>query len=125
MCNLECVMSILTKLINKCIDERSFPPCLEGAIIVAVLTNGDVQEPFNFRPISLLPTVAKVFKIYLYSKISIFLELFDLLDASQYGFRRQRGTIDALAHFVENARDTLENQPKCSLEVISRFEKSI
>ena len=117
-------MPILTKLINKCIDERSFPPCLKEAIIVAVHKSVDVQEPSNFRPISLLPTVAKVFETFLRNKISIFLEVFDLLDANQYGFRRQRGTIDALADCVENARDTLENQPKCSTGLFLDLKKA-
>ena len=51
------------------------------------------------------------------------MEVFVLLDANQCGFRRQRGT-DALAPFVENASDTLENQPKCSIRFFSRLEKS-
>ena len=50
--------------------------------------------------------------------------LFDLLDANQYDFRRQRGTIDALAHFVENARDTLENQTKCSIGLFLDLKKA-
>ena len=90
------IVPILTKLINKCIDERSFSPCLKEVIIVAVHKSGDVQEQSNFRTISLLSTVAKVFEIFLHNKISNFLEVFDLLDANQYGFRRQRGTNDAL-----------------------------
>ena len=52
------------------------------------------------------------------------MEVFDLLDANQYGFRRQRGTIDALAHFVENARDNLENQPKCSIGLFLDLKKA-
>ena len=108
-------MPILTNLSNKCVDERSFPLCLKEAIIEAVHKSGDVQEPFNFRPISLHLTVGKVFETYLYNKVSNFLEGHDLLDADQYVFRRQRRTIDALAHFVENVRGTLENQPKCSI----------
>ena len=52
------------------------------------------------------------------------MEVFDLLDANQYGFRRQRGTIDAIAHFVENARDTLENQPKCSIGLFLDLKKA-
>ena len=97
---------------------------LKEAIIVAVHKSGDVQEPSNFRSISLLPTVAKVFGTFLDNKISNFLEVFDLLDANQYGLRRQRGTIDALAHFVENARDTLENQPKCSIGLFLDLKKA-
>ena len=52
------------------------------------------------------------------------MEVFDLLNANQYGFRRQRGTIDASAHFVENARDTLENQPKCSIGLFLDLKKA-
>ena len=66
------IVPILTKLINKCIDERSFPPCLKEAIIVAVHKSGDVQEPSNLRPISLLPTVAKVFEHFCTTKYLIF-----------------------------------------------------
>ena len=101
-----------------------FPPCLKEAIIVAVLKSGDVQEPSNFRPISLLPTVAKVSETFLYNKITNFLKVFDLLDANQYFFRQQRGKIDALAHFVENSRDTLENQPKRSIGLFLDLKKA-
>ena len=59
------IVPILTKLINKCIDEKSFPACLKEAIIVAVHKSGDFQEPSKFRPISLLPTVAKVIETFL------------------------------------------------------------
>ena len=52
------------------------------------------------------------------------MEVFDLLEANQYGFRRQGETIDALAHFVENARDTLENQPKCSIGLFLDLKKA-
>ena len=40
------IAPMLTKLINKCIDERSFSPCLKEVIIVAVHKSGDVQERF-------------------------------------------------------------------------------
>ena len=66
----------------------------------------------------------KSLKHFCTTKYLIFLEVFDLLDANQYGFRRQRGTIDALAHFVENARDTLENQPKCSIGLFLDLKKA-
>ena len=56
----------------------------------------------------------KSLKHFCATKYLYFLEVFGLLDENRYGFR-QRGTIDALAHFVENARDALENQPKCSI----------
>ena len=112
------------KIINKCIDERSFPPCLKEAIIAAVQKSCGVQEPSNFRLTSLLQTVAKVFETILYNILANFVELFDLLDANQYGFRRRRGTIDALAHFVEKAKDTLENQPKCSIGLFLDLKKA-
>ena len=52
------------------------------------------------------------------------MEVFDLLDANQYGFIRHRGTIDALAHFVENAMDTLEKPAKVFDRVVFRFQKA-
>ena len=65
----------------------------------------------------------KSLKHFCTTKYIIFLEVFDLLDANQYGFRRQRGTIDALAHFFENSGDTLEKQPKCSIGLFLDLKK--
>ena len=55
---LECIIvPIVTNLINKCIDERSFPTCLKEAVIVAVYKSGDVRNHLTseqflfFRPL--------------------------------------------------------------------------
>ena len=60
----------------------------------------------NYRPISLLSVVSKVFERITYSRIISFLEKFHLLNDSQFGFRSKRSCVDAIAHIVEKIRET-------------------
>ena len=59
----------------------------------------------NYRPISLLSVVSKVFERIMYSRIISFLEKFHLLNDSQFGFRSKRSCVDEIAHIVAKIRE--------------------
>ena len=87
-----------------CIQARIFPECLKKAIVVPIHKGGSLNIPSNFRPISLLPIVGKIFEKVIHGKIEDFLEKEKLINNNQFGFRRKRGTIDALLDFAENIK---------------------
>ena len=64
----------ITKLINMCIQARIFPECLKQAIVVPIHKGGSLNIPSNFRPISLLPIVGKIFEKVVHAQIEDFLE---------------------------------------------------
>ena len=58
----------------------------------------------NYRPISLLPCISKVFERVIYARLINYIDKFDLLSNNQYGFRKKRSTIDALTNVIEQIR---------------------
>ena len=50
----------------------------------------------------MLPGLAKIFERVIYNRMVSFLHTFCLLDENQFGFRRKRQTIDALACVIES-----------------------
>ena len=50
----------------------------------------------NYRPVFILPILSKMFERIVYSRVYSFLEKYNLLNHSQYGFRKGKSTIQAL-----------------------------
>ena len=54
---------ILGELFNKCLMESCFPDCCKVSSVVPVFKNvGKRSTAKNYRPVSLLPVVSKVFE---------------------------------------------------------------
>ena len=60
--NSEFCFSELTKCINKTFNENKFPDTLKLSDIVPVFKKLDPTDKTNFRPISVLPLLSKVFE---------------------------------------------------------------
>ena len=54
--------------------------------VVPIFKSGDKTDINNYRPISLLPVIAKVFERLLYNRVQTFIEK-RILSTTQYGFR--------------------------------------
>ena len=63
----------------------------------------------NYRPISFLSTVARVFERLVYDQLSYFMEQNKYLSQYQSGFRKFHSTITAM---LKNANDWLLNMDK-------------
>lgn len=77
---------------------------------IKLLSKG-APTPSNFRPITLLPVMSKIFTSMLNSRILAYLENNNLLAKTQQGFRRNRSTqsnILLLIDTIIKARDTNE-----------------
>ena len=89
---------------NRGIDENKFPEVLKLAKVLPFHKSGDRIDAGNFRPISLLPIISKVFEKLLLKRIEDFLNVNWVLSPSQFGFRSKRSAIDAVAEVVEFLR---------------------
>ena len=59
---LECsLVPVLTVLFIDCIWKRVVPECLQKAIVIPLHKLGNFFDPINFRPISIIPTISKLF----------------------------------------------------------------
>ena len=88
---------ILAELFSKCLKESCFPDCWKVSSEVPVFKNvGERSTAKNYRPVSLLSVVNKVFEKLVNNRIVDHLEKCGLLSDFQYGFRSCRSTADLL-----------------------------
>ena len=71
--------------VNKSITSSIFPSILKLADIISVYTKDSRYEKSNYRPISVLPNLSKIFENVLYDQISSFFE--NIFSKYQTGFR--------------------------------------
>ena len=82
---------VLTDCINSAIKNCFFPEELKWADIVPCYKKDDASDKSNFSPISILPTVSKVFERILFDQISSFFQ--DKLSPFLCGFRKGFSTL--------------------------------
>ena len=84
---------ILAELFSKCLKESCFPDCWKVSSVVPVFKNvGERSTAKNYRPVSLLSVVSKVFEKLVNNRIVDHLEKCGLFSNFQYGFRSSRST---------------------------------
>lgn len=91
----------LTFCINSCIREGVFPKFFKVSKTTPIHKKGSWDLPENFRPVSILPIISKVFEAIIQSQLYNYLESNGLLTVAQYGFRSGLSTIDAVDKVVQ------------------------
>ena len=82
------ISSVLAKIFNMPIALGSFPIQWKAATVTAVYKKGNRSDINNYRSISILPLVAKIFERAVDRQFRIFLESHKLLSQHQHGFRK-------------------------------------
>ena len=78
--------------------------------IKPIYKKGSVNDEQNYRPISLLPNLSKIFEKTLYSRLMSFLENNNVLSDRQNGFRRGKSTVRALYQAISTILDSLNDK---------------
>ena len=102
-------------LINETIACGIFPDVLKIAKVIPLFKKGDPTNPSNYRPISLLPVLSKVFEKVINKQMTEKLDELHLIDDNQYGFRSSHSTEDAVTKFI----DEIEKAKTINKHVIS------
>ena len=56
------IVEPLVDIFNDCIKSHTFPQSFKIAKVLALQKKGNMDAPENYRPISLLPTISKIFE---------------------------------------------------------------
>ena len=91
---------------NSFISTSIFPDELKIADIVPVFKKEDQNDKTNYRPISLLPLISKIFEKFLYQQIEDFSN--KILSPKLCGFRKRHSTQHALLNLLENWQKCLD-----------------
>ena len=100
----------LAIIINKSIMEGVFPKLLKDALVCPIFKKSDKTKCANYRPISLLSNLSKVFERIMYNRIEHFLDENNILYDLQFGFRKKHSTNHALLSIIENIRNNMDNK---------------
>ena len=112
----EIISPILTKLFNLCFIKGAFPSQFKISEIRPIYKSGPKTETSNYRPISLLSPFSKLLEKCIYARLNNFLNSKHLLYDSQFGFRNNASTENAVLQLYNQLLDKLnKNQITCSI----------
>ena len=99
----------LSLIINQSHHTGIFPDKLKLEKIFPVHKKDDIHTIQNYRPISILPTISKIFEKVVYEQIQTYFLQNNLFSKSQYGFRSQHSTENAILELVDKISLALDN----------------
>ena len=99
----------LTHICNLSLSQGIFPEQLKIANVIPLYKSDDSMLFNNYRPVSVLSVVSKIFEKIIYNRVTTFLEMFQILHGNQYGFRKKSSTHVALLTFIDKAIHGIEN----------------
>lgn len=94
------IVPVLTKLFNLCISSGQYPNCLKTAKVTPIYKSGLKNCVSNYRPISVLSNLNKIFEKILHVRLTNFLTGTHYFYSHQYGFRKQCGTHTACTELL-------------------------
>lgn len=83
---------ILTHLINMSFLDGTFPDKLKLSIIKPLFKKGDKDDINNYRPITLIPILSKIYERCMYRRLIDFCNKFRIISDEQFGFQKSKST---------------------------------
>lgn len=109
------ISPLLTIIFNKSLSSGIFPNILKRSKVIPLYKSGDKSKTSNYRPISLLPQLSKILEKIIKSRLLTFINKYNIISDSQYGFRQNTSTGDAVSDLIENVTDHLEKLDNCAI----------
>jgi hypothetical protein len=106
-------------LINESLDTCTFPDCLKIALVTPIYKKGDQSEPSNYRPISSLPILSKLFETNIKIQLMSFLEDQRLLSPRQFGYRPNHSSEQLITTLLQDWRSKLDCKQPCFISSLS------
>ena len=113
----------LCDIINKSFETGQFPNKLKTAYVTPVHKAGSKLIPSNYRPISILPIISKIFEKVMAKRLQDFLTINNTLFDHQYGFQPGRSTELAILDLHSKIINAFENK-KVACSIFLDFAKA-
>ena len=99
----------LTLIFAKSIETGISPDEWKLARVTPIFKKGERDDPNNYRPISVIPTVAKIFEKCVCDQLSEYINANNLLSHCQSGFRSLHSTLTALVDAANSWSVNIDN----------------
>ena len=117
------ILPFLLKYFNYIFDNGLFPTEWSCSILQPIHKKGDINNPDNYRGISLLNVCSKLYSFILNQRISDWIETNNILGEEQAGFRRNRSTLEHVFTLYAMAQKQLVRHKKLYVAFID-FRKA-
>ena len=117
------ISSHVASLFNLMIENGHYPDCLKIAKVTPVHKSGNTHLCTNYRPISVLKNLNKIFERLIFKRLNNFLTAKNIFYKHQYGFTTQKGTTDACVRVIGNIQHALREN-KYAISVFYDFKKA-
>ena len=119
----ENIASPLTYIINECIRLSVFPTEWECARISVIPKIDNPTTGDDYRPISILPILSKVFKRLIMKQLCNFIEINNAYSSTQAGYRRNHSTNRILIKMRDDILNAM-NKGEVTLSILADFSKA-
>ena len=121
----ECGGSIVTSLRN-CFSNikrlRKLPSAWKTGIVSPIYKDGDKREVWNYRPVTLLKIISKLFEKFIFAPI--YTAFFDCISNLQFGFRPRRSVVLQVLYSLSHIYSHLNSRGSVKLFVSFDFSKA-
>lgn len=107
------IVAPLRFLVNFSMRTGMFPVSLKTTLIKPIHKAGDKSSVNNYRPISLVSNISKIFERIIHNRVTKFLEGCKILSERQFGFRVGKSTQDAIAALTGEIYRCLDMSRPC------------
>jgi len=114
---------VILELFNLSVRVGKFPSVLKVARVVPVFKSGEKNSLNNYRPISNLSDISKVFEKLMYRRLLEFIKSNHILNSNQFGFQQNASTSDAILEFLSDVYSKL-NMKHSVVSVFLDFSKA-
>ena len=100
----------LSIFFNLFIEQGCFPESLKLLKVIPIFKSGAKCDLSNYRPISLLSVISKVFEKLISIRVMSFIEKHSILSPTQYGFRPESSTEFAILDIVSSCYENINEK---------------
>ena len=99
----------LAILINMSFETGIFPDVLKIAKVTPIHKKESKLDYLNYRPISLLSAISKIYEKLIYTRIFDYLTKNNMISSKQFGFRSKYSTIHAIISLTERIKELMDS----------------
>ena len=99
------IANTLTRLVNLSYQKSTFPRSMKIAVIKALHKKNCTEDISNYRPLSILSVVSKIFERSATDQIVKYLEENKLLNPTQHAYRKKHSTTTCLMEVIDYIND--------------------
>ena len=105
---VSCISKCITVIINQSLTSRIFPNSLKIAKVTPIFRKENNKLITNYRPISVLPVISKIFETVIHEQLSEYFISNNLFCPKQYGFRKNSSTELAALELLDRVLDQMD-----------------